>query len=500
MLSTKDCYPSEFDQFKGKIRTAHVRINEQIDKLGKLTTYFIRRCFEEDENLKYTTFISGHTAELKGLFEAWKAFFMEHFDAMVEICHLKTVKRVFTITLGSHIFGELTRIFLLMNRPNLILIDTEEEMESLEKTTHSSWVKLYNLYDISGLYTEDEIKKDDKDENAQLAEAQMEMTKLMWIKPIYRYTQAQAMHLAIMLTHQLANLRVDCLQEFRVLFEQLWVRCGLLLQEGHNEKTLDVPHMRAEVVKQKDLFVCNRDFYVFITYYLGSTMRRLEYFEMLKKRQIKELPMELPELTMRVKKWVHGFVANFADEAFEDMYVKSCVDSYGFIGDDLWFKYKYGKKVHSRGTTLEQLRPHMYRRYHTEDTATKEIVLQTVGESHISAAFILEAISAYIQMRFSTINWLQAVIVSIDDVTSETTAAALMKAKCPYLLQVLSGYWIYYQTEIYICDNIYESIALWFYLLQHKYASKLHGIDFSYYINEAIGHKKEEEEEEEFYL
>lgn len=507
--SLEGLLPFEVDHFDDTLHftSAYKILFERIVRLGKLTTDYITRTFEEDEEhvnlLKRNEYAAKRTfmsqpqekAKLLRLFEAWREYYIIHMEPMREIQIFIIDGRKVRTSLGIHVFTELTRLNMLLQRPRLMVDLYEEEMQSLENTHHPSWVQIVNSFDISNQYEE----KEDKDAEV---EHRLQMMKDLWKKPILLYTQVQVQMVILFLTQQLNEVKNESLFEFKSVFEWLWIRVGQLQTEPWDTDILDDPDMRIELSKGKEgekaLFAANRDFAAFVFFYMGELGKRFFYYEMLSKRPLADTFPLLKEQTLMCQKWVQHIVGSFAEEAFTDVYTDSCNESYSFVGDDPWFKYKWPLKVHSRAACLAELRPHLYRRFFSESRASRTLVLNAIQTSHTARFFVFKAISQYIQIKMggaSEVKWFNGVIIHNDDIHMSTYN--LRANMAPFLLQVFSTYWTYYKGCVWKSDNFYETLAVWFNILRENFGSHLFEHDLTPFVDAAIGKNTREDNQEE---
>lgn len=494
-FSIEGLLPVDVDHFDDNVHftTAYKVLFERIVCLGKFTTEYITRAFkEDDEHARLTEqdkFAAKHTfvsqpmenTKLSRLFDAWREYYIIHMESMREI-HIFIIegKKVRT-SIGIHVFTELTRLNMLLQRPRLMVSLYEEEMQSLENTHHPSWVQIVNSFDISSQYEE----KEDKDVEV---EHRLQVLKDLWKKPILLYTQVQAQMVILFLTQQLNEVKSDSLFEFKAVFEWLWIRIGQLQSEPWGSDILDDPEMRIELSKAQGLFAANRDFAAFVFFYMGEISKRFFYYDMLTKRPIPNTFPLLKEQTIACQKWIQHIVGFFAEEAFTDVYTEICNDSYSFVGDDQWFKYKWPLKVHSRAACLAELRPHLYRRFFSESRASRALVLNAIQTSHTARLFVFKAISQYIQIKMggaSEVKWYNGVVIHNDDIYMSTYN--LRANMAPFLLQVFSTYWTYYGGYVWKSDDFYETLAVWFNVLREHFSSHLFEYDLTPFVDAAIG-------------
>jgi hypothetical protein len=97
---------------------------------------------------------------------------------------------------------------------------------------------------------------------------------------------------------------------------------------------------------------------------------------------------------------------------------------------------------------------------------------------HTSAAsreFLLLAISDYIQNKTNGVaKWHNAVVLRNRELNM--SLYQLTANLAPLLVQVFSHYWVYDDGKVHMTGNIYETLSIWFSLLNEKYGGKLHGI------------------------
>lgn len=504
--------PFEVDHFDDRInwRTAYKKLFKRITRVGLFTTEHIERCVREDEQHERDaqdesnflqkarrTYMSEPDAQrqVRQVYDAWLEYYVIHMEDMREVREYTINGRKVRTSLGLHIFTELTRLNYLLERPRLMVDLYEEEMASLEHTRHPSWVSIVNTFDITGQYEE----KEDKDEHV---ESRHEMLKTLWKRPILMYTQTQAEMVVLFLTQQLNDVKSDSMAEFKSMFEWLWIRVGQLMMEAWPGTVMDDPEMRICVQPEQQLYTFNRDFGVFVACYMGEVLRRFFYYELLSKRLI-SMDTVSPEggvpsfgkaQIVSCKEWIAYLISFFADEAFTDLYTETCNESYAFVGDDVWFKYKFPLKVHSRAACLEEMRPHLYRRFFSESRASKASVLNSIETSHVSRFFVLKAISQYIQIKTggaTTMDWYKGVVIHSNDIYMSTYN--LQANMAPLLLQVFSIHWAYWNGRVWKCDQFYECIACWFYLLRAHYNCKLFGHDLTYFVSECIGDEQQQQ-------
>lgn len=224
----------------------------------------------------------------------------------------------------------------------------------------------------------------------------------------------------------------------------------------------------------------NEELCLFASFFMGDIIKRFRYHELLKLRPIQMLP-DLTHRVERTEQWIRSIVTQMAEEAFTDMYCNGIEYAYKFPGDDEYFAYKWPNKVLTRASCLHQLRPHLVASFYSETNVSRETVLAGVYKSHVARHFILNAISEHIQMHTNgAVKWLSAVVIPVEAL--QGAFYQLSANLCPLIVQIFSGYWVYDGGCVHPSDNIYETIALWIYLLETKYNFTLHGHNLKKFI------------------
>lgn len=514
----KECFPPQsVNWFENRLHYTSIfkDIYYSLAHLGALTTEYLQRCAREDQDYELdvqrmeededdgmffgvtkSTFVDEpeHVSILQKLFDAWQQFFLEHWEVMHEV-HTRIMEdelepgtnkpRKLRTTFGTNVFAELSRLFYLLQRP-IILMELPGQHISLDKTKHSLWISVCATFDISSQYGE----KEDKDTIVEDANA---FLKNMWMLPILQYSQTQCTMLMFFLTQQLDVLPQDCIEEFEHVFQTLWYRIASLMHQSWPSSVMDDVKMRTSVSvnDQDDIYICSREYYTFCSFYLSEIMRRFYYYHLI----INHPPLisltkeTMTQVSSSVQAWVEKEVVDsMPDEAFTDMYAENCNHAYNFSGDDRWFKYKWPVKVHTRSECLRQLRPHLYRRYHSEDRTSKRMCLLGVKQyNYPSQTFILKAINSYIHSKSGGgghIHWHGRAVIFSSQIAS--AQYELMSNQSPQLLQVMSSFWAYDQKKVFMTDDLYLSIGVWFYFLQKRYDSHFYRHSFAFFVHEAL--------------
>lgn len=507
MLIEKALPPSDINFFDNEQTPECTIMKHILLKLihcGAIVTKYILQCTQEDNirlakekednlfMLDRDTFVEReeHCLVLNQLFVAWKLFFLEHQALMHEV-HTRLLEdelipgtnkpRKLRTTLGTSVFTEITRLFYLLHRPT-ILMELESEHIALCILEHPLWVSISTTFDISAQY-EDKEKKDG------IVESGLELLRSMWERSIVDYKQSECVMLTFFLTQQLDQLRQECLDEFEAVFYALWYRVGMLIQKtwpnNSSECVLDEPSF-SQALTGKDTRVCNRDFFTFISFYFGEIMYRFHYYRSMKPFAMNATMPLPPGLKESVAHWLKNIVSEMPEEAFSDMYGEICNVAYNFAGDSNWFRYKWPFKVYNVSIAIMELRPHLYRRYHSEDRTTKERCLATVNDNYLSRLFLLKAVQVYIHTKSggNHIDWHGRTVIRSQEIVACTYE--LMANECPLLVQVMSSFWAYDQKHVFITDSLYESIGVVLLLLRKSYEDCFFGHSLTFFIDQAL--------------
>jgi len=236
-------------------------------------------------------------------------------------------------------------------------------------------------------------------------------------------------------------------------------------------------------VTKADGLIPNRHYLTFCSIYFHAIQRRIFYFDKVRKEKIDVDKA----MVKRVEEWISDVVDSLGNEGFEDCYAKACEEAYNFPGDREWFKYRYPNLPAQTGPILDCFRKKYSERYYMDYRASKESVLGVIDQAshsgHAARIFVLNAIDQYMKTQFS-IPWRDGLV--IDNVSLEGSQIKLYRNKAPYLFQVFSRHWVYDRASVYPCDSIYESLAIWMYLLKYRYRSCAFGVSLERLISKIV--------------
>lgn len=513
----EECLPPNFDendedqhhQLKNPYNGNKI-IMKRVKALGHFTWQYCRQALQEEGNrlelfqrgvLEFPPSFMETDARAKQcvqiLLSRWTEFYVQHMAAMREIQNLKLGPqgRAYSTTMGAHVFYEISRLHWLRERPRAalewentqliedLIASNYDMLFSLEHTKGDAWISIMNSLQ------NDQAKAEDEAEHAVAARELKERTLSMWRKPISRYTMSETRTLAMFLTQYLNDVRD--VEEYARVFRILWLRCtDLSVSEYRKEEwptTLDEDEFRS-INPETGVGVASRRYAVFCSYYLGEVTRRFFHHEELSPNRFQAAALPSPELLGRMRSrmhaWIHYIVQSFAEEAFEEMYMSIVTGDeggYAYPGDSGWFRYAYPQRMPSRGAIVTTLRPHMYRRFFSEAQVDRRLVVD--HPSHLSRLFVLRAVDEHIKITHPRVEWLNVVI---DNDGIEMSAYALKGDLAPLLVQAFSSYWLYHRGEVYPTDDLFTSLALWWWFLREHHASRLNGVDLSDFMAETL--------------
>lgn len=523
--------PYEMDLFDDEesYQTQFRKMFTAISDLGRFTTSCFEQIVKEQDTFnaqidaaesrgeemtqKPTTAISQMQGMLQSLYDAWCEHFVAEMEKMREVRHYvlsekhfgldhNGKKKKFKSTNGSHVFLELTRLNYLTHYPKLLeemdalaLLDPDQVsqdfylmMHSLKMTKDRSFISIVDSFDISSLLDE----KEDPDEQVEQMRLQI---NALWEKPIMQYTQSEVEMLVLFLTQQLNDVKTNGVEEYRKVFIILWLRIGQFFMEFHPQEVLDDEKMRNgphNTGDPNDTYTCapNKRFIGFCFFYMGELVRRFFFYDMLIKNQMKNIPRDVKHMTARAKEWITRITKSLAEDAFEDIYANNLPLAYAFVGDDGWYKFSE-TAVHSRGACIAKFRPHLHKRFFSEAQVTPHSVLSTTNDSYTSRLFILRSIHEHLKIEIPRLRFIDGVVIMNDGI--EQSAYTLKVNKVPVLLQVFSSFWVYDQGRVYVCDDIYETVAVWFWVLHKRYNNHLYDCDLTPFIERIVIDSGEEE-------
>jgi hypothetical protein len=349
---------------------------------------------------------------------------------------------------------------------------------------------------------EEQAKANSEVEHAVAARELKERLLGMWNKPISQYSVSETRALAMFLTQYLNNVKETQLAEFGRVFRLLWLRCTELSVSQYRKEewatSLDEEEFRVVVppepsgpAEPKGSAVSNRRYAAFCSFYLGEVTRRFFHHEELSPNRLSNPLLPSPELLGRMRTrmhgWIHHIVGAFAEEAFEEMYMSIVTGDdggYAYPGDAQWFRYAFPQRMPSRGAIVTTLRPHMYGRFFSEAQVDRRLVVEQSEHSHLARLFILRAVDEHIRITHPRVQWINGVV--IDNEGIELSAYALKGGMAPLLVQPFSSYWVYHAGQVYPTDDLFVTLALWWWFLREHYESRLYNVDLMAFMGETL--------------
>src|SRR5690606_21618275 len=293
-----------------------------------------------------------------------------------------------------------------------------------------------------------QIYEKDEEEDAEVEEG-LTKVKDLWEKPVLEYKQSEFVLVVLFMTQQLNALKMECINEYKRIFNHLMVRCSSLIHQVYSEKdgVLDAVSMYSvigENVPGENLVVANRDFYAFCCFYMGEIMRRMYYYNVhcksnaLPKLMKKKVPYK--DYAKNVEEWIRKMVMeDTPEEAFKDLYIETCNESYTFAGDFEWFKFKWPLRSQGVAANLAAMRPHLYRPFFSEERAKKHLVLSNMHMSYSSRLYLLHALSGHLHAKTgsSELKWYSGIVIKADEILH--SSYELESNQAPFLVQIVSS-------------------------------------------------------------
>lgn len=430
---------------------------------------------------------------LSELYAQWLDFYVDFFEQMREV-HLDTTAegRRIRYSLGMHVIKELGKINYLLHIGGLLLEDKNVQNlppEAISKgysvlfslkegTKDALWVNVCNTFDIASLYEE----KDPK--NPQGEALYQKIRTKMWETPIWKFTQAEVCIMLIFLTQQINDIptcKPEVVREFRQTCELIFLRITAISIEAHEEDVLDAAEMHDPFPLQEGLFVANRNFEMFASNYMGTILYRFYYYDLLKRNGMSRETIPFEMLATRAKEWITDIAKKMPEDTFDELYVRATRDAYTFPGDEWWYRYKKPGERPEPGGYVQEIRPHMIKRFFSEKQVTPDTALNPT--TLVGRLFIMYLVNEHIKIAIDRCQWLN-VVVQAEGI--KMSKYVLQEEEVPCLLQTLSSYWPYDAGKVWICDNIYEAIGVWFWLLAKRHNGILMDVDLREFARQVV--------------
>lgn len=305
-------------------------------------------------------------------------------------------------------------------------------------------------------------------------------------KKVIMYTQQDIYDSLLYITERLNYTPHEEVPMMRRFVQLLYIRNGIFLCDNLTGATLDIPNMYDAEHKRP-----TKDWVMFTSIYFRAIQRRFFYMDAFDSYTPSQEGASFsipPEFTANTQKWFEEEVCEaLGSQGFQEFYRKACDDAYDFPGDREWFSYRNpGSPLH-RGPILDSIRKPMSKRYFSEYRISKDTVLSNMNnydqQGHCSRTLLLMAIDQYLANFYGFRSeqeggWRTGVTIANDDL--ETQQDKIYREKSPKLVQRFSLFETYVNKQVYQSDNIYTTIAAWFYFVKRPpFGGKIFGFDLS---------------------
>ena len=464
-----------------------------------------------DPGNAHTTPFVWDPVQVRGLYNAWLKTMVENAPTLNEVKRYTQAlendeEEIMRFTMNASIFAELSRMHFILHWDTL-------------QTEHTQ------LLSMSDVPTRDEQKRFLCMWSLSLTESQLWTDiplpeDLDWDTPVLKYSQCEVMAATSLLCEIMGDLgsisksTIQCpfqegTREFMEYFRALFTRNAVFMcQSSCVASILNVPEMRniigetnargqpldkegaeesssseegeersAEDVDPTTQCTPSYSYFVWCSFYFGAIMRRIYYWENLKKNLIRPKIFMVDGELQRCQDAIALIAEQLGEDAFEDIYADTCDEAYAIPGDSEWFAYRYPAKQPAMGNILYGIRPELRARYWKEAHVTLETVLAASRQPQpryfmrTSQIFVINVLDAY--LRTTNVMWRNAAVVSQEGI--ELSVWKLSRPTCPVLLQVFSRWWVYHDLFYQPCDDIYEALVVWFRILRTHYNDVLFG-------------------------
>ena len=306
-------------------------------------------------------------------------------------------------------------------------------------------------------------------------------------KAIMAYSQNEIIQAMFLFSEKFDIIMYDEIEYYINLFNVVCIRLGLLFCDNYSSDILNAEDMREEV--EDGLYCINDVFRSFCSIYVYKIEYRIKIYSMLKKNFITIIPekiLNLDKFNFFFKNDVLKFTGN---EALSDEYVLASLESYDFTGDKEWMQIINPGNTDDVSKTIQVLREGYVNEFLNliKDECEKEsedIISEYIGSTlgqkgKTSRICVLRIISKFLKMYYNVPNWKNSIVIPIKNYSKHNTQKRIIKSSCPLILQVISRFWVYDSKNIYITDNIYVAVNMWFFILKFKYNSILKEYDLS---------------------
>lgn len=346
---------------------------------------------------------------------------------------------------------------------------------SLSVASHSMWPSLRDTYEGAAAIRAD---KDDELETDDSAREVLKRLRDMWEKPILLYSQSEVRTLLMFMSEQQGALpTVDrtAMSEFRRAMRLMWVRTAELSALSGDDNSHDEPDL--SVACSGGVRAASRHWLVMCSTYMIQLERRLFLDTLLRSHLLRDLPSEQDIRPMRdaVRAWCEHLMTLMPEDAISSSLENSTREGFAFGGDDTWFSYQWPTRMNTRGAVVTALRPHLYRRFYSEESLPTSALLR--ANTPTTRNFMLRLIDEQLRSLVPGSRWYDGCVIDAD--LFESNKKKLLASMGPTLVQATSSYWVCDDGRVHCTDDLYASVALWMWILRTRYNGRLCGVDFN---------------------
>ena len=377
----------------------------------------------------------GHMEETQKLYNEWLETFVADYEDNVEV--------------RMHIFVELSRAWWILNYNQLVDEQTDIENRRGIPNPDRDYMIFYHPVNDP--------------------------------KWVIKYNQQNIMDALLEITSFAKYIPSADISEVRQFVDLLLARNAVFFCEECGPEILNVGNMYDEAHRRP-----HRDYLMFTSIYFRAILRRFLYLDTFPVyKGVFQIPTHMIE---SCQQWFEEDVCGIlGSQGFEEMYKKACEAAYDFPGDLEWFKFRNPVAGEHRGSILNCIRKDTAKRFFSEYRISKEVVLAAMNamdhQGHCSRTMLFLAIDAYMMAMYN-LEWADAVIVPLKDL--ENKQIKLYRPKSPTLVETFSLFQCYHQKQVYRSDNIYETLAMWFYIVKKHYNGQIFGVNLQECIEKVI--------------
>lgn len=296
---------------------------------------------------------------------------------------------------------------------------------------------------------------------------------------ILSYSQSQIIDAFFYITEQIDMITYEELPELMSIFDAVYTRMCIFFCHPHTGDVLDDISKRDKV--DDDMFIVNGEFKEFCVIYCQTILKRKFFFKIMSTRLTDELPPSVLKADNVLEFFTKDVFAFLGEEALQDNYVACCIPTYKFAGDAEWSRFLYGDANATVGEIIQVMRPRYKDQFYTEMEVRSPRIFEGVrqgGQKGKNCRMcVLAAISKYLDVYYKVPHWMNCILIPFDKMSTHQATVKIKQNRTPLLLQVISRYWVYSNKHIYVTDDIFVAVKLWFTILKEDYKSTLLGIN-----------------------